>query len=68
MLGSTGSRVCGLQQLGCTGLAALQHVESSQTRDRTCVPCTARWILNYWATREVLIVIFLFIFQGMAEP
>ena len=27
------------------------HVESSWTRDRTGVPCTARWIL-YWSTRE----------------
>ena len=26
---------------------------SSQTRDRTCVPCIARWILNHWTTREV---------------
>ena len=62
-----GSRVCGLQQLCCMGLAALQYVEFSQTRDRTCVPCTGRRILNHWTTREVLIVIFLFIFQGMGE-
>ena len=27
-------------------------MEASQTRDRTCVPCIARW-LNHWATREV---------------
>ena len=26
---------------------------SSQTRDRTCVSCTDRWILYHWATREV---------------
>ena len=26
---------------------------SSQTRDRTHVPCTGRWILNHWTTREV---------------
>ena len=26
---------------------------SSPTRDRTWVPCIARWILNHWATREV---------------
>ena len=26
-----------------TGLAAPQHVESSWTRDWTCVPCTGRW-------------------------
>ena len=29
------------------------HVESSQTRDQTHVPCIGRWILKYWATREV---------------
>ena len=44
----------GLQLLWCVGLIALQHVESSLTRDQTHVPCIGRWILNYWATREVL--------------
>ena len=37
-----------------TGLAALQHVGSSWTRDQICVPCNSRWILNHWTTREVL--------------
>ena len=32
---------------------APQHVESSQTRNRTCVPCTGGQILNHCATREV---------------
>ena len=27
------------------GLVVLQHVGSSQTRNRTCVPCIGRWIL-----------------------
>ena len=27
-------------------------VERSRTRDRTCVPCIGRWILNPWITRE----------------
>ena len=36
-----------------TGLAALRHVGSSQTRARTRVPCIGRWILNHCATREV---------------
>ena len=36
-----------------TGLAAPQHVGSSQTRDRTCVPCISRHILNCWTTREI---------------
>ena len=40
------------QQLWCTSFVATWHMEASQTRDRTCVPCIARW-LNHWATREV---------------
>ena len=35
------------------GLVALWHVGSSRTRDRTCVPCIGRQILNHWTTREV---------------
>ena len=34
------------------GLVTLLHVGSSQTRDRTCFSCIARWILVHWATRE----------------
>ena len=34
------------------GLADLQHVGSSWTRDRTRVPCIGRQILNHYATRE----------------
>ena len=34
------------------GLVATWHVESSQTRDRTCVPCVGKWILNQQTTRE----------------
>ena len=46
-----------------TGLVAPQHVGSSQTRARTHVPCTGRWILNHCAIREVphcqrLVVVF----------
>ena len=41
------------QQLWRTGLVAPLHVGYSQTRDRTCVPCIGRWILNHCATREV---------------
>ena len=41
-----------VQQLWCTGLVALWHEGSSQTRDRTYVPCIARWFLNCWTTRE----------------
>ena len=43
-----------LQELWHMGLAALQHVGSSQTRDRTCVPCIGRQILIHCTTREVL--------------
>ena len=35
------------QQMWCTGLVALQHVGSSQTRDRTLVSCIGRWILYH---------------------
>ena len=48
-----GLSYCGVQQSWCTGLAAPRHVESSQTKDRTCVPCIGRWILNHWPTRKV---------------
>ena len=27
---------------------------SSLTRDRTHIPCVAKWLLNHWTTREVL--------------
>ena len=43
----------GTQQLWHTGLDVPHHVESSRTRDRTCVPCIGRWILYHWTTREV---------------
>ena len=36
-----------------TGVVAPQHVESSQTRDQTHIPCIGRWILNHWTTRAV---------------
>ena len=42
------------QQLWLTGLVALRHVGSSQTRTWTCVPCIGRQILNHCATREAL--------------
>ena len=34
------------------GLVALQHVESSQTRDQAHVPYIGRHILNPWTTKE----------------
>ena len=44
--------VCGLRSCGTWALAAPWHVGSSQTRDRTCFPCTGRQILIHWSTRE----------------
>ena len=40
------------------GLSCSSHVGTSQTRNQTCVPCTGGWILNHWATREVLYKLF----------
>ena len=36
----------GLQKLWCRGLVTFWHVKSSQTRDRTWVPCIGRQTLN----------------------
>ena len=44
------------QQIWCTGLGAPWHVESSQTRDQTCVLCISKQIPIHWATREVSVV------------
>ena len=52
---SSGFSCCRAQALGHTGLAALQHVESFQTRD---VSCIGRWILIYGTTRKVKNVVF----------
>ena len=60
LLLSTGSRHAGFsscvswaQCLWYAGLVAPRHIESSRTRDWTCVPCIDRRILNYWTTRKV---------------
>ena len=46
---------CGAQtqQLWCMGIIALWPVGSSQTRNRTLVPCLGRQIINHWTTGEV---------------
>ena len=49
------------QWLWLTGLVTLRHVESSQTRDWTSVPCIARQILSHWTAREALTLCILFI-------
>ena len=41
------------QKLWLSGLVAPRHMESSQTRDRTCVPCIGRQILFHYTAREV---------------
>ena len=55
---SMGSRAHRLQWLWHMGLAALWHVESSQIRDQTCVPCVGRQIPIHFTTREILHVSF----------
>ena len=45
LLRSTGSRVCGLQELWLTGLVALRHMESFPTRCGTHVSCIGRQTL-----------------------
>ena len=40
------------------GLVALRHVGSSWTRNRTCVFCIGRLILNHWIIREVPAMVF----------
>ena len=54
-LGHAGPRSCSTrsQQLQLLGLAAPQRAQSSQTRDRTRVPCIGRWSLIHWTAREV---------------
>ena len=54
LLPSMDFKMGGLQVLWRTGLVALRHVGSSWIKDWTHIPCTGRWILNHWATREVM--------------
>ena len=53
--GSCRSRVhtSGSITLWCVDSVALQHVESSRTRNRTRVPCIDRRILNHWTTGDI---------------
>ena len=53
LLKNTGSRQAGFSG-GRARLRCSMALESSCTRDWTCVPCIERWIPNYWMTREVL--------------
>ena len=49
-------------------LVAPQHVESSWTRDRTCVPCIGRQILIHCTTREVWTAALIWVFSLPAYP
>ena len=51
--GSRGSGTLELRFGSCGGLVVRRHVESSQTRDWTRVPCIGRQTVNHWAPREV---------------
>ena len=53
-LQSTALESVGFSSCGTWALFSPQHVESSPTRDWTCVPCFGRRILNHWTTTEVL--------------
>ena len=46
---------CGTQALQC-GAQLPQSIWdlSSPTKDRTHIPCTGRWVLNLWTTRDSL--------------
>ena len=47
-LSSCGSRALEHElSMWCTALVASWHVQSSRTRDQTCVPCIGRWIPIY---------------------
>ena len=40
------------------GLVGPGYVGSSQTRNRTCIPCIGRQSLNHWTMKEVLSPVF----------
>ena len=53
LLQSTGSRVLAQQLWHLDlGLIVLHRVVSLRTRDRACVPCISRSVLNHWTTKE----------------
>ena len=50
---STQAQALRAQSLWNPVLVAPRHVESSRTRNRTCVPCVGRQVLFHCASREV---------------
>ena len=60
-LSSCGSRALKHRLSSCGAQAyASWHVGSSRTRDRTCVPCIGRRILNHCATGEVPVLLIIY--------
>ena len=60
--GCAGSSLRYVGFFSCSTQASSPHsmwALSFRTRDRTCVPYMARWILNHWTTREVPVSSFL---------
>ena len=57
LLRSTGSRAAG-SVVVAHGSVAPRHVESSQTRARTRVPCIGRQIVNQCTTREASVLLY----------
>ena len=49
------------------GLVTAQHVESSPTRNQTCVPCIGRWIFIHCTTRKVLPVALVIVQSVMSD-
>ena len=49
-----GSKCMGISGFSSWALAALQHVESFQTKDHTHVPSVGWQILSHCTTREIL--------------
>ena len=50
------------QQLWCTGLVALQHVESSRTRNQTHIPCIGRFLTSGSPGKSFLQLLNIFLF------
>ena len=58
LLWSIGSRCApGLRRCGSRPSCPTAR-GTARTRDRTCVPCIGRQILNHWTTREVQLPVF----------
>ena len=53
-----GSSVLGILQAGILKWVAISSSRgSSRPRNRACISCIGRWILNHWTTWEVLVMV-----------